>query len=100
MTWETVLLGIGILAAIIILAYIYKSQKDFLKLVLQEKVDFINKAVPILQGIMPNLPPQYRDMIGQLIDVLQVTKTINEALLQAPIWGTYKSYILLKQRHR
>lgn len=98
MTWESILYGSGIIIAIVLLAYIYKTQRDFLRLVLQEKVDFLGQVIPLLEGVSPYLPPNYKQVVDNATDVLKTTKQINEALLKAPIWNVHKRYVLLKAR--
>jgi len=73
-----------------------ERMKDFLKLVLQEKVDFLAKVIPIIESVAPYLPPDARTKAEELAEVLKIAKGINEGLLQAPIWRLAKAYASLK----
>ncbi len=92
------LYGGGIIVAIALLAYICKTQRDFLRLVLQEKVDLLGQVIPILEGVSPYLPPNYKQVVDKVTEVLKTARQINEALLNAPIWNVHKRYALLKAR--
>ncbi|MEM0459925.1 MAG: hypothetical protein QXZ31_08650 [Thermofilaceae archaeon] len=101
MEWYlTIGIAAGVVACVALLAYLIKAQREFVKLVLQEKVDVINTILPLLEALTDYVPPTIKPKLETVIEVVKVSKSINEALIEAPIWKLSSTYAGLKMKYR
>jgi hypothetical protein len=91
-----VALGAGLVVSIALIVYIFKTNRELAQTVLEEKVTILKYAIPILDSIVPYLPPDKQPEAKECVEALQMMQKINEALLQVPAtklrkaWKTYR----------
>jgi hypothetical protein len=95
-SWFEAALGAGLVAAIALIAYVFKTNRELAQTVLEEKVTILKYAIPILESVIPYLPPDKQPEAKECVEALQMMQRINEALLQVPAaklrkaWKTYR----------
>ena len=94
--WFEVGLGAGLVVSIALIVYIFKTNRELAQTVLEEKITILKYAIPILESMVPYLPPDKQPEAKECVEALQMMQKINETLLQVPAtklrkaWKTYR----------
>jgi hypothetical protein len=88
-------LGAGLVVAIALIVYIFKTNRELAQTVIEEKITILKYAIPVLEDIVPYLPPDKQPEAKECVEALQMMQKINEALLQVPtskLWKAWRTY--------
>jgi len=91
-SWFEVGLGAGLVAAVALIAYVWLKNRELAQTVIEEKITILEYAIPILEGIVPYLPPDKQPQAKECVEALKTMKRINEALLQVPATKLRKAW--------
>jgi hypothetical protein len=92
-SWFEVGLGAGLVAAIALIAYVWLKNRELAQTVIEEKITILKYAIPILESIVPYLPPDKQPQARECVEALQMMQKINEALLQVPVAKLRKAWL-------
>jgi hypothetical protein len=88
-----VALGAGLVVSIALIVYIFKTNRELAQTVLEEKVTILKYAIPILESVVPYLPPDKQPQARECVEALRTMQKINEALLQVPAAKLRKAWL-------
>jgi hypothetical protein len=91
--WFETVLGAGLVVAIALIAYAFKTNRELAQTVLEEKITILKYAIPILESIVPYLPPDKQSQAKECVEALKTMQKINEALLQVPATKLRKAWV-------
>jgi len=92
-----IVLGAGLVTSIVLIVYIFKTNRDLAKTVIEEKITILKYTIPIIESITPSLPPDKQAQARECVEALKMMQAINEALLQTSVTSlrkTWKAYSL------
>jgi len=96
--WFDVGLGVGLVAATALIAYVWLKNRELAKTVLEEKVEILDTLLPLLESLVPVLPPEKQPAARKTIELLKELKKVNEALLQAPLRKLRRTWLSFKAK--
>jgi len=80
-----------------ILAFLYKKYTELVKMVLEEKLVYLEWTIRLFESLLPVVPDEWKKHITEYLAFLKWWKTVNEALLGASpaaafaLWKQYKA---------
>jgi hypothetical protein len=92
-SWFEVGLGAGLVAAVALIAYVWLKNRELAQTLIEEKLTILKYAIPILESIVPYLPPDKRSKAEECVEALRTMQKINEALLQVPAAKLRKAWL-------
>jgi hypothetical protein len=92
-SWFEVGLGVGLVAAIALIAYVWLKNRELAQTVIEEKQIILKYTIPILENIVPYLPPDKQPQARECVEALKLMQKINEALLQVPAAKLRKAWL-------
>ena len=98
MDWFDIGLGAGLVAATALIAYVWLKNRELAKTVLEEKVEILDTLLPLLESLVPLLPPEKQPAARKTIELLRELKKVNEALLQAPLRKLRRTWLSFKAK--
>ena len=97
-TYIDIGLGVGLVAAVALIAYVWLKNRELAKTVLEEKVEILDTLLPLLESLVPLLPADKQPAAEKAVEFLKELKKVNEALLQTPLRKLRKTWLALKAR--
>ena len=97
-SWFETGLGIGLVAAIALIAYVWLKNRELAQTVIEEKITILKYAIPILESVIPYLPPDKQPQAKECVEALKTMQKINEALLQVPATKLRKAWLMYRVR--
>ncbi len=95
-SWFEVGLGAGLVAAVALIAYVWLKNRELAQTVIEEKITILKYAIPILESVIPYLPPDKQPQAKECVEALQMMQKINEALLQVPAAKLRKAWLMYR----
>jgi len=96
--WFDIGLGAGLVAAVALIAYVWLKNRELAKTVLEEKVEILDALLPLLESLVPVLPPEKQPAARKTVELLKAIKRVNETLLQTPLRKLRKAWLSFKAR--
>jgi len=93
-----ILYAIGLVVAVALIAYLTRRNREFVRIVLEEKVMVLDKVIPVLERLEPVVPPEYKDEYSFLLGLLIEVRNINGVLASVPEGEAIKLFKSFKAR--
>jgi len=79
-----ILYAIGLVVAVALIAYLTRRNREFVRMVFEEKVMLLNKVIPVLEKLEPLVPPEYKDEYHFIVGLLIEVRNVNSVLASVP----------------
>ena len=89
-------LTVGFLASVAFIAYVWLKNRELARTIMEEKNAVLEKVIPVVEAIIPVLPPDKRPVVEEAADALKAIVEIDKALMQAPLSRLYKTWRRLR----
>jgi hypothetical protein len=96
MSWVDVGLAAGFLASVAFIAYVWLKNRELARTIMEEKNAILEKVIPVVEAVIPILPPDKQPVVREAADALKAIVEIDRALMQVPLSQLYKAWRRLR----